>query len=45
LYYKGGLIIQHPIDWENYSEDQIKGMYVDISSVRDFEEFRRAENS
>jgi len=35
------LTTQFPINWENFTEKQIREMYVAISSPEDFYEFRR----
>ncbi|MFH1802747.1 MAG: hypothetical protein ABH864_04865 [archaeon] len=40
LNYRSGLIAQHPTDWENYSEAQIRKMYSSVERVEDFEKLR-----
>jgi len=38
--FSGGLVTQHPIDWENYSMAEVREMYSRIRCVEDFEGLR-----
>ena len=42
--FNGGLTTQFPIDWENYSEQQIRRMYDTINSAEDFNRIRRGDS-
>ncbi len=39
--FQGNLITQFPINWENYTEQQIREMYSSINSVGDFQKYQR----